>query len=84
MSYVTRLLLWIVNIIEAIPGQFVKRPVMVYEDEKPCINLTNSHTTSNIQDTSTSVTTSPTIITKAETNNSNVFGRVPLAKRLTT
>ena len=46
LSYVTRLLLWIINIIEMIPGQFVQRPVLVYEDNQPCINLANNHTAS--------------------------------------
>ena len=46
LSYVTRLLLWIIHMIEAIPGQFVKRPVLVYEDNKPCINLANNRAAS--------------------------------------
>ena len=46
LSYVTRLLLWIVNMIEAIPGQHVKRPIIVHEDNKPCINLANNHAAS--------------------------------------
>ena len=33
LSHVTRILLWIINIIEAIPGQFIKHPILVYEDE---------------------------------------------------
>ena len=43
LSHVTRILLWIINIIEAIPGQFIKRPILVYEDNKPCINLANNY-----------------------------------------
>ena len=46
LSLVTRLLLWIINIIQAIPGQFVRRPVLVHEDNKPCISLANNHAAS--------------------------------------
>ena len=40
------MLLWIVNIIEAIPGQFIRRPIHVIEDNKPCINLADNHAAS--------------------------------------
>ena len=46
LSLVTRLLLWIISMIESISGQFVRRPVIVYEDNKPCINLANNHAAS--------------------------------------
>ena len=46
LSHVIRVLLWIVNMIEGIPGQFVRRPILVYEDNKPCINLANNHAAS--------------------------------------
>ena len=46
LSLVTRILLWILNIIESIPDQFVQRPILVREDNQSCINLTNNHSTS--------------------------------------
>ena len=46
LSLITRILLWIVNLIENIPGQFVRRPILVYEDNKPCINLADNHSAS--------------------------------------
>ena len=44
LSLVTRILLWMLNIIESIPGQFVQRPILVREDNQPCINLASNHT----------------------------------------
>ena len=46
LSLITRIILWIVNMIENIPGQFVHRPILVYEDNKPCINLADNHSAS--------------------------------------
>ena len=46
LSYVTKLLLWILQMIEGIPSQFVRRPIRVFEDNKPCINLANNHAAS--------------------------------------
>ena len=46
LSLITRILLWIINMIENMPGQFVKRPVFVYEDNKPCINLADNYAAS--------------------------------------
>ena len=43
LSMIIRMLLWLINIIEGIPGQFIRRPIPVYEDNKPCINLTDNH-----------------------------------------
>ena len=46
LAYITKLLLWIIQMIECIPGQFVRRPVKVFEDNKPCIQLANNHAAS--------------------------------------
>ena len=46
LSLITRILLWIVHMIENIPDQFVRRPIIVYEDNKPCINLADNHSAS--------------------------------------
>ena len=46
LALITRIILWIVHMIECIPGQFVRRPILVYEDNKPCINLANNHSSS--------------------------------------
>ena len=46
LSHVVRLLLWIVNMIELLPGQFIQRPILIYEDNKPTINLANNHAAS--------------------------------------
>ena len=46
LSYITKLLLWILHMIESIPSQFVRRPICVREDNKPCINLANNHAAS--------------------------------------
>ena len=43
LSMIIRMLLWLINIIECIPGQFVRRPIPIYEDNKPCINLADNH-----------------------------------------
>ena len=40
---IVRMMLWLLNILESIPGQFVRRPIPIYEDNKPCINLANNH-----------------------------------------
>ena len=46
---IIRMLLWIINIIESIPGQqFIKCPIHVYEDNKSYINLTDNHVVSKI------------------------------------
>ena len=46
LSHVIRLLLWIMHMIESLPGQFVQRPVRVHEDNRPTINLANNHAAS--------------------------------------
>ena len=46
LAYITKRLLWILNMLEAVPGQFVAKPIKVHEDNKPCINLANQHATS--------------------------------------
>ena len=46
LSMVIRMLLWLVNIIESIPGQFIRRPIRVLEDNLPCINLADNHAAS--------------------------------------
>ena len=46
LAYITKLLLWIVQMIECIPGQFVRRPIKVFEDNKPCIQQANNHAAS--------------------------------------
>ena len=46
LSQLIKILLWLINIIEAIPGQFVRRPVPIYIDNKPSINLANNHAAS--------------------------------------
>ena len=43
LAMIVKMLLWIINIIEAIPGQFIRRPIPIFEDNKPCINLANNH-----------------------------------------
>ena len=46
LSQLIKILLWLIHIIEAIPGQFVRRPVPIYIDNKPSINLANNHAAS--------------------------------------
>ena len=46
LSYVTRMLLWILNMIQTVPGQFVVTPIKVHMDNKPAINLVNNHVVS--------------------------------------
>ena len=46
LAYVIKLLLWIVNMIESIPGQIVRKPIPIYVDNKPSINLANNHAAS--------------------------------------
>ena len=46
LALITKILLWLINMIEAIPGQFIRKPIKVYEDNKPCINLANNHAAS--------------------------------------
>ena len=46
LAQIVKILLWIINIIEGIPGQFVRRPVPIYVDNKPAINLADNHTAS--------------------------------------
>ena len=46
LSMVIQMLLWIVHIIEAIPGQFIRRPIPILEDNRPCINLADNHAAS--------------------------------------
>ena len=46
LVHVTKLLLWIVNMIENIPEQFVWKSIPIYVVNKPSINLSNSYTTS--------------------------------------
>ena len=46
LSHVIRILLWILNIIRGIPGQFVQLPIDVCGDNKPAICLANNHAAS--------------------------------------
>ena len=46
LSTIVRMLLWLINILTAIPGQFIRKPIPIYEDNKPCINLANNHAAS--------------------------------------
>lgn len=46
LSTIVRMLLWLINILTAIPGQFIRRPIPIYEDNKPCINLADNHAAS--------------------------------------
>lgn len=46
LAHVVKLLLWLVHIIEGIPGQFVRRPIPIHEDNKPTIQLANIHAAS--------------------------------------
>ena len=46
ISNIVKILLWIVNIIESIPGQFVRRPITIYEDNQSAINLASNHAVS--------------------------------------
>ena len=46
LSLVIRKLLWLIHIIECIPGQRVRRPVPIYIDNKPAINLANNYAAS--------------------------------------
>ena len=46
LAQIIKRLLWIIHIIESIPGQFIARPVKVFEDNQPCINLANHHAAS--------------------------------------
>ena len=46
LSHIIKELLWILNIMQAIPGQFVRLPIPIYIDNKPCINLANDHAAS--------------------------------------
>lgn len=46
LAHVVKRLLWLLSILEAIPGQFVERPITIHEDNKPCINLANQHAAS--------------------------------------
>ena len=46
LAFVTKMLLWILHMIEGMPGQFVQRPIYVHEDNQPCINLANNHAAS--------------------------------------
>ena len=46
LTMIIKMMLWIINIIEAIPGQFIRRPIHIYEDNRPCINLANNHAAS--------------------------------------
>ena len=43
LAMVVKMLLWLINIIEGIPGQFVRLPIPIFEDNRPCINLANNH-----------------------------------------
>ena len=46
LSHIIKILLWIIHIIEGIPGQFVRKPVPIYIDNKPAINLADNHAAS--------------------------------------
>ena len=46
LSQIIKILLWVIHIIEDIPGQFVRRPVYVHVDNKPAINLADNHAAS--------------------------------------
>ena len=46
LAQIIKIMLWIVRMIESIPGQFVRRPIPIFEDNKPCINLADCHAAS--------------------------------------
>ena len=46
LSNIVKIILWIVNIIEGIPGQFVRRPICIFVDNQPAIDLANHHAAS--------------------------------------
>ena len=46
LAHIIKIMLWIIHIIEAIPSQFVKKPVPIYIDNKPAINLADNHAAS--------------------------------------
>ena len=46
LDHIVKLMLWIIHIIEGIPGQIVRRPVKIYVDNKPAISLANNHAAS--------------------------------------
>ena len=46
LTSVTRILLWILNTIQTVTGQFVVTPIKVNMDNKPDINLVNNHVVS--------------------------------------
>ena len=46
LAQIVKILLWIINIIEGIPGQFVRRPVPIHVDNKSAINLVDNHAAS--------------------------------------
>ena len=37
LTMIIKMMLWIINIIEAIPGQFIRRPIHIYEDNRPSL-----------------------------------------------
>ena len=46
LTHLVELLLWIIHIVEGIPDQIIRRPVKIYVDNKPAINLVNNHVAS--------------------------------------
>ena len=46
LAHIIRQLLWLINMINGIPGQFVRRPIPIYIDNKPAINLANNYAAS--------------------------------------
>ena len=68
------LLLWIIQIIEGIPGQFVRRPVPICVDNKPAINLLTITRRLSSPDMSASITTFFVTIVSGVTSPSKLFG----------
>ena len=46
LAHIVKILLWIIHIIENIPGQFIRKPIPIYIDNKPSINLADNHAAS--------------------------------------
>ena len=46
LALIIKELLWILHIIEYLPGQFVRRPIPIYIDNAPSINLANNYAAS--------------------------------------
>ena len=46
LAQIIKIMLWILHIFEGMPGQFIKKPINVYVDNKPAINLADHHAAS--------------------------------------